>query len=201
MINVLLFIFYILTTILDIETILWYIFCLFIVTCIKWNKAPSHNEMIILWVIMYIGGNPYKLNLPSCSSFFFKIKKKKRIIKLWNCTLCRILWNVLLCTTRCAYLIEIIMYNIIVVILLVFFVFFFEKRKIKIWFDLIRTWQHPFQTLNRMSRFYTPFSHWSIYLFSCIWNLPTMLQISSCHTYSQKDVSWSQLFEQLSACL
>ena len=26
-------------------------------------------------------------------------------------------------------------------------------------------------------------------LFSCIWHLPTMLQISSCHTYSQKEVS------------
>ena len=28
-----------------------------------------------------------------------------------------------------------------------------------------------------------------LFNFSCIWNLPTMLQISSCHTYSQKEVS------------
>ena len=48
------------------------------------------------------------------------------------------------------------------------------------------TWSHPFHTLSRMSRFYSPFSHWSIQLFSCNWHLPTMLQISSFHTYSQK---------------
>ena len=37
-----------------------------------------------------------------------------------------------------------------------------------------------------MSRFYSPFSHRSIQLFSCIWHLPTLHQISSCRTYSQK---------------
>ena len=34
--------------------------------------------------------------------------------------------------------------------------------------------------------FYSRFSHRSIQLFSCFWNLPTMLQISSCRTYSHK---------------
>ena len=48
------------------------------------------------------------------------------------------------------------------------------------------TWPHTFQTLNWMSRLYSPFSHWFISLILCIWNFPTMLQISSCHTYSQK---------------
>ena len=50
----------------------------------------------------------------------------------------------------------------------------------------MRPSSHPFQTLNRMSRFYSPFTHSSIQLFSCIWHLHTMLQISSCNTYSQK---------------
>ena len=53
-------------------------------------------------------------------------------------------------------------------------------------------WSHPFQTLSRMSRFYSPFSHWSIQLINCIWYHPTMLQISTCHTYSQKEASWLQ---------
>ena len=39
-----------------------------------------------------------------------------------------------------------------------------------------------------MSRLYSSFSHCSIQLFSCIWYLSTMLQISSCHTIIHKSV-------------
>ena len=76
---------------------------------------------------MYIGGNLYKLSLASYSSFLFKTKKENWLIKVLNCTLCRITLNVLLCTTCCAYLIEILVHSIIVVILV-----FFCLKKIKI---------------------------------------------------------------------
>ena len=40
--------------------------------------------------------------------------------------------------------------------------------------------------INTMSRFYSPFSHSSIQLSSCIWRLPTLLHNGSCHTNNQK---------------
>ena len=47
---------------------------------------------------------------------------------------------------------------------------------------------NPLQSLTKQT-----LSTLSLYslvqVFSCIWNFPTMLQISSCHTYSQKEVS------------
>ena len=43
-------------------------------------------------------------------------------------------------------------------------------------------------------------NHWSIQLFSCLWHLPTMLQVSFCHTYSQDEASCSQWSEQLVTC-
>ena len=48
---------------------------------------------------MYIGGNPYKLNLASCSSFFFQDKKEiNRTFKLYimqNIVKCFIMYNAL----------------------------------------------------------------------------------------------------------